>query len=70
MENGAVDYSEPIDMLEGRYIVDTTATVTCSEGYSGGGVITCGNSGSWSSPDLPSCESESIIIIHVSRCVV
>ena len=58
VENGNVEYSKPL-LEHGRYLEYTTATVSCSEGYTGGGVITCQTSGNWSSPTLPSCESES-----------
>ena len=37
--------------------VSTTITVTCYDGYySGGGTITCGENGNWSSPTLPPCD--------------
>ena len=57
VENGDVVYSNAT-VTEGRYSQDTTATVSCFEGYSGGGVITCLDTGNWSYPDLPICESE------------
>ena len=54
VENGAVEYSPSI--VEGRYRMGTTATVTCNPGFRGGGDITCEGSGEWSSPSLPTCE--------------
>ena len=57
VENGNVTYSQPL-LEQGRYLQNTTATVSCSEGYTGRGVITCQTNGNWSSPTLPSCESE------------
>jgi hypothetical protein len=40
---------------QGKYAEDTRVTVSCDEGYKGGGDITCQNDGNWSSPILPSC---------------
>ena len=60
MEGGAVEYSILIDPTEGRYIFGTTATVTCEDGFRGGGDITCERSGNWTSSELPTCESESV----------
>ena len=58
VENGNVMYSQPLLERQERYEEYTTATVSCSEGYTGGGVVTCQTDGNWSSPTLPSCESK------------
>ena len=56
VDNGTVEYSPSIVEPEGRYKQGTTATVTCDAGFRDGGVITCEQSGEWSSPSLPTCE--------------
>ena len=60
IENGNVSYTrDPTE--QGRYVENTTVTVSCDEGYRGGGVITCQNDGNWSSSHLPKCTSEPYI---------
>ena len=62
IENGDVRYSrDPTE--EGLYVENTTVTVSCDEGYRGGGDIICQDDGSWSSSHLPSCTSEPYIIM-------
>ena len=51
VSGGTVQYSQ--SLLQGGYPEGTTATVTCNEGFSGGGDITC-QSESWSG-SLPGC---------------
>ena len=58
-------YSQPL-LEQERYVQYTTATVSCSEGYTGGGIITCQTSGNWSSPTLPSCAGAQHICIRES----
>jgi hypothetical protein len=53
-ENGNVSYTRD-HTEQGKYAEDTRVTVSCDEGYKGGGDITCQNDGNWSSPILPSC---------------
>ena len=61
VESGEVVYSRP-RQSSGRYSAGTIATVECAEGYRGGD-ITCQTDGNWSGP-LPSCTSESVIILY------
>ena len=65
VENGNVTYSQSL-LEQGWYLQYTTATVSCSEGYTGGGVITCQTSGNWSPPSLPNCESEPACRRHLN----
>ena len=57
VENGFVEYSTPVEQAEGRYRLNTTATVTCDTGFTGGSDITCGASGEWTAPSLPTCKN-------------
>ena len=60
IENGTVSYSrDPTE--EGHYVENTTVTVSCDEGYRGGGDIACQNDGRWFPAILPNCTSERII---------
>ena len=57
VNNGNVIYSgDPTE--QGRYVENATVTVSCDEGYKGGGHITCQNDGNWSSLSLPGCASK------------
>ena len=61
VSGGTVQYSQ--SLLQGGYPEGTTATVTCNEGYNGGGDITC-QSESWSG-SLPGCTGKfSYLNIH------
>ena len=45
-----------LNISDTTHKVNTTITVTCYDGYyRGGGTITCGENGNWSSPTLPPC---------------
>ena len=60
VDNGDVSYSrDPTE--QGRYVENTTITVSCDEGYRGGGDIICHDDGKWPSSSLPSCTSESTV---------
>ena len=62
IDNGNVSYSrDPTE--EGLYVESTTVTVSCDEGYRGGGNVTCQNDGNWSSLSLPSCTGEPAIVV-------
>ena len=57
IENGNASYTrDPTE--QGRYVENTTLTVSCDDGYRGGGDVTCQNGGNWSPLSLPSCRSE------------
>ena len=57
IENGNVSYTrDPTE--QGRYVENTTLTVSCDDDYRGGGDGTCQNGGNWSPLSLPSCRSE------------
>ena len=57
VKNGDVSYSgDPTE--QGRYLENTTVTVSCDEGYRGGGGIICQNDGNWSFLSLPKCTSK------------
>ena len=62
LSGGTVFYSQSYMYSEGGYPDNSTATVSCSEGFGGGGKITCHN-GSWSGI-LPECASEMIMLIY------
>ena len=62
VDNGDVSYSRD-SMEQGRYVKNTTVTLSCDEGYRGGGDTTCQNDGNWTSLSLPGCTSESIVTI-------
>ena len=63
-ENGNVSYTgDPTE--QGRYVENTTVTVSCDDGYRGGSNITCQNDGRWSSPILPSCTSEPAVNYNI-----
>jgi hypothetical protein len=66
-ENGNVSYTRD-HTEQGKYAEDTRVTVSCDEGYKGGGDITCQNDGNWSSPILPSCTSESSVPESYLQC--
>ena len=73
VNNGTVHYSgDPTE--QGRYVENTTVTVSCDEGYRGGGHITCQNDGNWSSLSLrlPKCTGKlalsTIIIVVYNQC--
>ena len=64
IENGNVNYSAaPTDQGDFIYAEGTTVTVSCDEGYSGGGGIICQRDGNWSSSSLPNCTSEPLIAL-------
>ena len=66
IENGGVSYSrDPTE--QGLYVENTTVTVSCDEGYRGGGNITCQRDGNWSSSSLPNCTSKPVV--HVAMCM-
>ena len=68
IENGNVSYTrDPTE--QGRYVENTTLTVSCDEGYRSSGDITCQNDGSWSSANLPYCTSEPDIIFVTVTCL-
>ena len=68
IENGNVSYSgDPTE--QGRYVENTTATVSCDEGYRGGGDVICQNDGNWSSSSLFNCTSEYAYITNVNYLV-
>ena len=53
-----------IELSDITRIVGSTATVTCyDEYYTGGGSITCGVNGNWSSASTPQCIPGECIII-------
>ena len=60
VDNGNVSYSRD-PTKQGLYVENTTVTVSCDEGYRGGGDIICQYDGNWSSSRLPSCTSEPYI---------
>ena len=63
IENGNVSYSrDPTE--QGFYVENTTATVSCDEGYRGGGNITCQRDGNWLSSSLPNCTSEHFAYLY------
>ena len=49
---------------QGRYVENTIVTVSCDEGYRGGGDITCQHDETWSSAGVPNCTSEGVIIAN------
>ena len=57
VENGCVEYSTPVEQAEGRYRLNTTATVTCDAGFTGGSDISCEENGEWTAPNLPTCKN-------------
>ena len=57
--NGTVEYSEAL--FRGGYPEGSTATITCSEGFTGGGVLTCGDKGVWSD-DIHSVKCKHFLI--------
>ena len=69
VSGGTVQYSQ--SLLQGGYPEGTTATVTCSEGYTGGGDVTC-QCQKWSA-SLPECagkcssmqDFQIIVYLHV-----
>lgn len=62
VKNGAVSYSQQQTVLQISYSVGTIATITCDPGFVGGGFVTCGSSGVWSSTP-PSCEGSYPVLI-------
>ena len=57
IENADVSYSrDPTE--QGHYVENTTVTVSCDEGYRGGGDIICQRDGNWSFSSLSICTSE------------
>ena len=63
VDNGNVSYSrDPTE--QGRYVENTTVTVSCDEGYTGGGDIMCQNDGNWSPLSLLRCTSEPAVVIN------
>ena len=67
VNNGNVHYSG--DLTEqGRYVENTTVTVSCDEGYRGGGHITCQNDGNWSSLSLrlPRCTGKLALSLSIN----
>ena len=61
--NGNVSYTrDPTE--QGHYVENTIVTVSCDEGYRGGGDITCQHDGTWSSAGVPNCTSEGVIIAN------
>ena len=68
IENGNVSYTRhPTE--QGRYVENTTVTVSCDKGYGGGGDITCQHDGTWSSASLLNCTSEPDIISVTVTCL-
>ena len=63
IDNGNVSYTRD-PTKQGHYLENTTVTVTCDEGYKGGGSITCQNDGNWSSLSLPHCIGELSLITN------
>ena len=64
IENGDVSYSrDPTE--QGHYVENTTVTVSCDEGYGGGGDIICQKDGNWSFSSLSICTCESTIYIYI-----
>ena len=65
IENGNVSYSrDPTE--QGHYVENTTVTVTCDEGYRGGGNNICQKDGNWSSLSLPGCASEPALRLTIA----
>ena len=65
IENGTVSYTrDPTE--QGRYVENTTVTVSCDEGYRSSGDIACQNDGNWSSSSLPNCTSELVVVVSNS----
>jgi hypothetical protein len=56
VDHGRAEVNTPHNgsAVYGHYLVNTTIRVSCDKGYIGGGSITCGRDGNWTSP-LPSC---------------
>ena len=58
VDNGRVEVNQPHPGKaeeSGHYlVVNTTISVSCDQGYNGGGSITCGKDGNWTLL-LPSC---------------
>lgn len=66
--HGTMQHSEP-PISGGMYRVGSTATITCSDSYVGGGTMTCLSNGTWSKTTTPCAVASKWSFIDLQKFV-